>query len=391
MVYNFDKGVERRGTDAKKFNPQLVADDVLPFWIGDTEFECPIEVKEALLKRVELGHYGYPYINSNFSESVARWYKVRHNTILNPNYIDFSPSIIPSMIWCINEFSSIGDKVLIQTPLFPLFHEFIVNNGRRLICNELKLINGRYEIDFNDLEEKLKDTQLKIMFICNPQNPTGRCFTKEELTKIGELCIKYNVLICVDEIYADIVFDNIKFIPFCSISEEFAHHSITFLSPSKTFNVAGFRTAAWFTHNKKLYDGMMNQQNYVQGMGRNIMGTEVLITCYNKCDSYADQVIKYLNEIKNDIMKYFRENIKRIKAIEPESTFVLWLDCRELGFATEKELIDFFVNKAKVLLSEGTTFGAKEGFGFMRFNFAAPKSMVMEGLYRIEKAVGELK
>ncbi len=389
--YNFDEGVNRRGTDAKKFDPSLCPSDVLPFWIADTDFPSPDEVKEALIKRAEMGHYGYPYIDSAFEESIARWYKVRHNTVLNPKYIDFSPCVIPAMIWCVEEFSSVGDKVLLQTPVYPPFHDLVKNNGRQLVYNEMNLINGRYEIDFEDLEKKLKDPKVKIMFVCNPQNPTGRCFTREELVKIGELCLANDVMIGVDEIHADIVFDGLEFIPFCSISEEFAMNSVTFINPAKTFNVAGFRTAAWFTHNKKIYDRMINQQTYAKGMGRNIFGNEALMACYNHGDSYADQCVAYLNETRDEVVDYINKNIPGVHAIKPEATFMTWLDCRELGFKTQQELKDFMFKEAKILLNDGTTFGAKEGFGFMRFNFASPRHIVMEGVHRLEKAVKELK
>lgn len=389
-IYDFDKGVERRGTDAKKFDPALCPDDVLPFWIADTEFPSPIEAKEALLERVEQGHYGYPYIDAKFEESVARWYRVRHNTELNPDFVDFSPCVIPAMIWFIEEFSGTGDKVLLQTPVYPPFHDMVKNNGRQLAFNEMKLADGRYEIDFEDLEKQLSDPKVKILFICNPQNPTGRCYTREELIKMGELCLKYNVMIGVDEIHADIVYDDNKFIAFCSISEEFANNSVTFTNPAKTFNVAGVRTATWFTHNEQIYRRMINQQTYKKGMGRNIFGNVALMACYNSGDDYTDQCVAYLNETKNQVMAYIREQIPRIHAIEPEATFMVWLDFRELGFKTQKELKDFLFNKAKVLLNDGTTFGQKEGFGFMRFNFATPRSVAMQGLERIKKAVDEL-
>lgn len=390
-VYNFDKGIVRRGTDAKKYDPSLCPEDVLPFWIADTDFPSPVEVTEALRGRVEDNHYGYPYIDSEFEESIARWYQVRHNTKLNPKLIDFSPCVIPAMIWFVEEFSSVGDKVLLQTPVYPPFHDLVKNNGRQLIFNEMKLEDGRYEIDFADLEKKLSDARVKIMFICNPQNPTGRCYTREELVKMGELCLRYNVMIGVDEIHADIVFDNHSFIAFSSISDSFANHSVTFLNPAKTFNVAGLRTAAWFTHNEELYKRMMNQQTYKKGMGRNIFGNAALIACYNHGDDYADQCVAYLNETKNQAIAYIREHIPAISAVEPEATFMIWLDCRGLGFKTQSELKDFMFKKAKVLLNDGTTFGEKEGFGFMRFNFAAPREVVLSGLERIKAAVDELK
>lgn len=390
IIYDFDKGVQRRGSDAKKYDPSLCPNDVLPFWIADTDFPSPVEVTEALRERVEMNHYGYPYIDSAFEKSIARWYKVRHNTELNPDYIDFSPCVIPAMIWFAEEFSSHGDKILLQTPVYPPFHDLVRNNGRQLVYNELKLINGRYEIDFEDLEKKLKDPKVKILFICNPQNPTGRNFTKEELTRMGNLCLENNVMIGVDEIHADIIFDGQTFVPFCSISEEFANNSVTFINPAKTFNVAGFRTAAWFTHSKVLYQRMMNQQTYKKGAGRTIFGNVALMACYNHGDDYADQCVAYLNETKKQAIQYIKENIPRIHAIDPEATFMIWMDCRDLGFATQKELTDFMFQKAKVLLNDGTTFGAKEGLGFMRFNFAAPRAVVMEGLERIKNAVDQL-
>lgn len=389
-VYDFDKGVQRRGTDAKKYDPSLCPEEVLPFWIADTDFPSPIEVKEALLKRVELGHYGYPYISSTFEKAVARWYKVRHNTEINPDFVDFSPCVIPAMIWCVNEFSSVGDKIVLQTPVYPPFHALVKNNGRQILYNEMKLEDGKYYIDFEDLENKLNDPKVKILFICNPQNPTGRVFTREELIKMGNLCLKYNVLIAVDEIHADIVYDGIEFVTFYSISEEFANNSITFINPAKTFNVAGFRTAAWFTANEAIYQRMINQQTYNKGMGRNIFGNVALEACYNHGEDYADQLKEYLNETKNQVVDYINKNIPKIKAINPEATFLMWLDCRKLGFETQAELKDFMFNKAKVLLNDGTTFGEKEGKGFMRFNFAVPRDMVMEGLKRIKDAVDQL-
>lgn len=207
---------------------------------------------------------------------------------------------------------------------------------------------------------------------------------------MGELCLKNHVMIGVDEIHADIVFDGHEFIPFCSISEEFANNSVTFINPAKTFNVAGFRTAAWFTHNPVVYKRMMNQQAYSKGMGRTIFGNVALMACYNHGDDYADQCVAYLNETKNQAVKYINENIPKITAIDPEATFMIWLDCRELGFKTQKELKDFMFEKAKVLLNDGTTFGEAAGFGFMRFNFAAPRAKVMEGLKRIKDAVEAL-
>ena len=389
--YNFDLGIKRRGTDAKKYNPSLCPEDVLPFWIADTDFPSPDEVKEAVQKRLDDQHYGYPYISDSFEKSIARWYKVRHGLEIDPGLIDFSPCVIPAMIWFVLEFSAPGDKVLLQTPVYPPFHDLIRNNGRNISYNSLKLVNGRYEIDWEDLEKKLSCRRCKILFICNPQNPTGRNFSKEELERMGQLALKYDVKVGVDEIHADIVYDGKKFVCFSGISEELAMNSVTFLNPAKTFNVAGFRTAAWFTHNPKIYKAMIKQQANAKGMGRTIFGTVATEACFTQCDDYADALVAYLNETKNQLVKYVSEEISDIDVIPTEATFMAWLDCRKLGFETQAELERFMFEDAKVLLSSGTTFGEKDGFGFMRFNFAAPRAQVMEGLKRIKEAVDRLQ
>ena len=389
--YNFDLGIKRRGTDAKKYNPSLCPEDVLPFWIADTDFPSPDEVKEAVQKRLDDQHYGYPYISDSFEKSIARWYKVRQGLEIDPQLIDFSPCVIPAMIWFVLEFSAPGDKVLLQTPVYPPFHDLIRNNGRNISYNSMKLVNGRYEIDWEDLEKKLSCSRCKILFICNPQNPTGRNFSKEELERMGQLALKYDVKVGVDEIHADIVYDGKKFVCFSGISEELAMNSVTFLNPAKTFNVAGFRTAAWFTHNPKIYKAMIKQQANAKGMGRTIFGTVATEACFTQCDDYADALVEYLNETKNQLVKYVSEEISDIDVIPTEATFMAWLDCRKLGFETQAELERFMFEDAKVLLSSGTTFGEKDGFGFMRFNFAAPRAQVMEGLKRIKEAVDRLQ
>ena len=383
----FDKGIERRGTSAKKYDPVLVPEDVMPFWIADTDFPSPREVTEALMKRVEDAHYGYPYISPKFENAIARWYKVRHNADVNPAWIDFSPCVIPAMIWMVNEFTEKGDEVLLQTPVYPPFHALVKDHGRTLVYNSLVLTEGRYEIDWEDLEAKLASPKCKIMFICNPQNPTGRVFTKEELIRMGELCNKYDVLVGVDEIHADIVFDGIEFTSYCTLAPELTKNSITFLNPAKTFNVAGFRTAAWFTCDETMYKRMMHQQKINKGMGRVDFGNVALEACFMEGDNYADACVAYLNETKNEVVKYVNENIPGVVALNPEATFMVWLDCRGLGFETQKELTDFFFNEAKLYLNDGTSFGAEDGFGFMRFNFAAPRHIVMEGLERLKNAV----
>jgi len=391
LLHDFDLDAKRRGTDAKKYDPTIVADDCIPMWIADTDFRSPQPIVDALVERATMPHYGYPYLNNDFQKAIMRWNKVRFGwDTLDESMIEFVPCIIPGMIYAIREFTGMGDNILIQTPVYPPFHDAIKNNGRHIVYNELTLKNGRYEIDFEDLDKKLQNIRTKVMFVCNPQNPTGRVFTKEELEKIGNLCLKNNVLIICDEIHEDLIYDDNKHIPMATISEEIAQNTITFINPAKTFNIAGFRTAAVIIMNKYLKRLFHEAVVKNKGIGRNVFGDVALITAYNECDYYADQLIEYLQGTRDMIIEFFGKRIDKIILIKPESTFLAWLDCRELGFKTQQELVNFFRNVAKLELNNGITFGEDAGVGFMRLNFAAPRSVVLEGLERIEKAVKTL-
>ena len=254
----------------------------------------------------------------------------------------------------------------------------------RLVQDE----NGKYQIDFDDLEKKLKDPRTKLFFMSNPHNPAMRCFTLEELKRIGELCLKYNVLVISDEIHCDLTYQGYKHIPFGSISEEFANNCIVLINPSKTFNIAGFRTGAAIIPNKRIRDNIeitiVNNKNY----GRTIFGMLTFVTAYTQCDYYADEMMQYLQQSRDMMMAYMKERIPRIKLAEPEATYLMWLDCRDLNM-TQDELKAFMFNKAKLGLNDGATFGTG-GTGFMRMNIACPRSTVEQALEQLEKAVNAL-
>ncbi len=292
-------------------------------------------------------------------------------------------------MYAIRAFAYPGDKVVIQPPVYPPFQAITKNNGCQLLTNPLiQDENGKYQIDFEDLEEKLKDPRTKLFFMSNPHNPVMRAFTLEELTRIGELCLKYHVIVIADEIHCDLTYKGYHHIPFASISEEFAQNSMVLINPSKTFNIAGFRTGAAIIPNKKMRDNIQiiieDNKNY----GRTIFGMLSFITAYTECDYYADEMMDYLEENKNYIVDFIRNRIPRIKLAEPEATYLLWLDSRDLQM-TQSELKTFFFEKAKLGLNDGATFGI-EGTGFMRMNIACPRATLVEALNRLEKAVNEL-
>lgn len=385
IEHDFDEIVERRGTDAKKFNPGEYPEDVLPMWIADTDFKCPAPLVEKVIKRAEHGIYGYTHNSKTFELAAKRWLGRRFNWEIAENWVEFVPGVIPGIIYALQALSQPGDKIIIQTPVYPPFHELVVNNDRVLEKNPLILKDGKYYIDFCDLENKLKDPRTKVLILCNPHNPVGRVFTKEELTKMGNLCLEHGVFVISDEIHCDLVYKGNKHIPFAAILEEFAQNSMVCINPSKTFNTAGFRTAAIITPNaekrEKIREIIVSNKAY----GRTIFGALAFETAYTECEYYADQLIAYLQDNMEFTADYIKKNIPIIKLINPEATYLLWLDCRDLNMSQE-ELKKFMFEEAKVGLNDGKTFGL-EGIGFMRMNIATQRKVLEEGLRRIKNAI----
>lgn len=388
LVHDFDEKVVRRGTDCKKYDPSVYPEDVLPMWIADTDFKCPQPVIDALVERMQQGVYGYPFVSTKFKEAIAYWEKTRFGWEVPVSAVEFVPGVIPGVICAVRAFSCPGDNIVINTPCYPPFKDLSDHNGRHLLRNELKLVNGRFEIDFEDLEKKLADVRTKLYILCNPQNPTGRVFTLDELKKIGGLCLKHDVIVLVDEIHCDLVYKGCKHIPFASICEEFAQNSVTFVNASKTFNTAGFRTAGFICLNPRMKAMVHEAVLDNKGIGENLGGTVATIAAYTQCGYYADQMMEYVEGNLDLVCEALEKTNGKVKLVRPEGTYLLWLDCRGLGM-TQPELVDFFVNKVKVGFNSGTGFGP-EGAGYMRMNIATQREVVVEALNRIVTAVNAL-
>ncbi|MGI6075965.1 MAG: MalY/PatB family protein [Pyramidobacter sp.] len=383
--HNFDEIINRRGTDSKKYS--LYPDDVIPMWIADSDFKSPQPVVEALVKRMQTGVYGYTPTSERLKRAAAHWQKIRFGWDVNPSAVEYIPGVISGVISAVRAFSHPGDNIVVQSPCYPPFSALAEHNGRHLLRNRLIEKNGRFEIDFDDFEAKIADPRTKLFILCNPQNPTGRVYTREELTHLGELCLKYHVIVLADEIHADIVFDQRKHIPFASLSSEFAMNCVSFMNPSKTFNVPGFRTAAFISCNPVLKEAVHQIVVDNKAIGENICGTLALCTAYEECGYYADQLVAYLQSNRD----YAEKRLGKIKGIVPnhlEGTYLMWLDCRELEMS-QKELDCFFVERAKVGLNSGTTF-EPECDGFLRMNIACPRATLVEAINRIEEAVNSL-
>lgn len=385
--HNFDEIVNRRNTECKKWDTHPT--DVIPMWIADTDFKCPHEIIAAMQKRVEHGIFGYPVNANNFNEAIVNWQKKRFGWEISADMVEYTPAVVPAIIFALRAFSCPGDRVVVQMPAYHPFHAIIPDNGRYIAANQLiQDENGEYQIDWLDLENKLSHPRTKIFLLCHPHNPVGKVFSLAELEKIAILCAKYSVLVVSDEIHSDIVYAGNKHIPFGKVSSLAAENCIVCVNPSKTFNIAGMRSGAVVIPNKLIHRRFYAAVEDNKAYGRTIFGTLPIEVAYNECDYYADQLLDYLTDNLNYLRKYLQDNIPQIKVYNHQATYLVWLDCKALAMPP-KQLNDFFLKEAKVAMNEGSTFGSG-GEGFMRMNIACPRTTLEAALERIAAAVDKL-
>jgi len=393
MKYNFDEIIDRTDYHSEKWDELKtkfgdIPEDVLPMWVADMEFRAPKPVIEAIKKTAEHGIYGYTSRPDSYYQAIIDWMEKRHNWKVKKDWLAFSPGVVPALSIIIRAFTQPGDKVIVQPPVYYPFFRIIENNGCHVVNNPLKLSNRKYFMDYDDLERKIDDPRVKLLILCSPHNPVGRVWQKEELIILGEICLEHKIMVISDEIHADILFKGYKHIPFASISPAFAHHSITCTAPSKTFNLAGLQTSTIIIPNKKYYKTYNNALDSLALDENNVFGLVALEAAYRYGEEWFEQLSSYLNENLEFLMKYFKEKIPKIEVIKPEGTYLVWLDCRQLGLSA-KDLNNFMLNKARVALDDGYWFGT-EGEGFMRMNIACPRSILEKALRRIEGAVDSL-
>lgn len=387
MKYDFDVVVDRSKNYAAKLNEMKLKfgrDDLIPMWIADMDFRSPEPIIDAIKERVEQGIYGYTSRPSSYFEAVSQWLRKRHNWDAKSDWMIHSPGVVPSISIIIKEFTEPGDKIIIQPPVYYPFFEVVENNGRQLVLNDLKLVDGKYVMDYADLEEKAK-AGAKMLILCSPHNPAGRVWTKEELTRLGDICFKYNIKVIADEIHADLVFWNNKHVPFASINKEFCNKSITCIAPSKTFNLAGLQDSVVIIPDKaerERFDNILGILDIKRNNCFNLVATEA---AYRHGEEWLEQVLSYLEGNIEFVSKYCAENIPKLKPNRPEATYLVWIDCRELGMDKD-ELSKFMINEMKVALDEGPWFG-KPGEGYLRINVACPRFTLNQALERIKDAV----
>jgi cystathionine beta-lyase len=386
--FSFNDFTERRGTNAIKTDLAAIRgkpEDVLPLWVADMDFPTAPCILDALNKKVSHGIFGYSCTDEKYFSALKNWMKTRHDFEIQRNWIVNTPGVVFAISCAIRAFTSEGDGVLIMTPVYYPFKNMIELNGRRTVENSLIEKNGHYEIDFADFEKKIESDGVKLFILCSPHNPVGRVWKKSELQKISEICIKHNVIIFADEIHNDFTFGENVHTVFSTISKEAAWNCVVSTSASKTFNLAGLQFSTNFIQNPVLKKKFRDEKDKTGYDEPNIMGLVATVAAYENGGIWLDALKIHLAENLNFVRKFIAEKMNRVRLVEPEGTFLLWLDFSAYGLSDE-ELDHTIVQKAKVWLDRGTMFGT-EGKNFQRLNIATPQKTLQEALEKIRSAL----
>lgn len=384
-TYNFDELIDRTNTNSIKYDARVAffgKEDLLPLWVADMDFRTPDFIVEAVQKRAGQDIYGYTFRGEGYIQSIVKWLQRRHNWTIKPEWISFSPGVVAGLTMAIEALSKPGDEVIIQPPVYFPFFDSVKGTGRVLIENPLRIENGRYCFDFEDLKNKITP-QTRMLLLSNPHNPGGMAWNEKELSELARICIDNKVLIVSDEIHSDLIFDGFRHTPLASISEEIAQNCVICMAPSKTFNTAGLSTSFLVIPNKRhlvAYERVMKLPHLHMG---NIFGSVALEAAYTHGDDWLAQLMEYLQANYTFLEAFFKENIPHVKVMRPEATYLIWLDFSAFDLSDES-LNDQLVN-AGVGLNRGVQFG-KQGRGFMRINIGCPRSVLQEALLRIQKA-----
>ena len=380
---DFDRIIDRRSTDSVKWN--WYDDDVLPMWVADMDFRSPEPVIKALHERVDHGVFGYGCPPEGLQEAISQHLGVNWHWQVDPEVISFISGVVTGFTHAIYSLTDPGDKILIQTPVYPPFIAAPDATGRQCVHNELvRKDDGKYEIDFDDFTEKIS-SGVKLFILCNPHNPVGRVFTREELSRMAEICLRHDVMICSDEIHGDLVFNDHRHIPIASLSPEVSNITVTYFAPSKTFNVAGFSTSVYIAENPDMRKTLSTSMRFLLGHP-NILGLHAALAAYQQGQAWLDNVLVYLESNRDFLYKTVADTLPGVTMWKPEGTYLGWLDCRDLDLDVSPH--DFFLKEAKVGLNNGSNFG-HGGKGFVRINFGCPRALLVEGLARMKTAIEE--
>ena len=385
MKYNFDEVIDRRGSDSLKLEallPRWGREDLIPMWVADMDFRTPPFIIDSVKKRIECEIFGYTEKPNTWYQSIINWQKKRHQLAITKKMISFIPGVVPAIVMAIEAFTKVGEQVLIQPPVYYPFAAAIRNTGRKVITNPLLLGNLQYYIDFDDFEKKVKTC--KLFILCNPHNPGGRVWSKEELEKLAAICLKYQVLMISDEIHADLTLPSYKHISLASLSEEIAMNTVTFSSASKTFNMAGLASAYAIIPNPQVRQKFLDKTVGYMLTDGNIFAFQTTVAAYEQGEEWLNQLLAYVQGNIDFLTQYIDQHLPKVKYLVPQASYLVFLDFRALGLS-QKELVSFCTNKAHLALVDGSVFG-EEGKGFMRINLASPRSVIEKALEQLKEA-----
>lgn len=378
--------IQRRDTNSYKWDT-ATDEDILPMWVADMDFRTPSIIVNAMAKRLLHGVFGYTKVPQAYYDAIIGWFDRKHDFIINKDWILFTSGVVPALSAVIKALTEPGDKVLVQTPVYNCFFSSIRNDECEKAENELLYKDGTYSIDFDDLEKKAADPKVKVMLLCNPHNPVGRVWTRQELTRIGEICLRNDVIVVSDEIHCDLVYRGYEHIPFASISDEFLQHSVTCTAPSKTFNLAGIQVANIIAADEDIRKKIDKALNVNEVCEINVFAIEALIAAYNEGDDLLDELKIYLYDNYKLLSEFFKEYLPHLPVLPLEATYLVWIDCSSLGLKS-KEIVDKLLLKEKVWVNEGTMYG-EAGEGFIRINIATQRERLIRALKKIRNLYGK--
>lgn len=382
MKYNFDQPVNRRGTWSMKWD---VSENELPMWVADMDFETAPEVKEAIKKRAEHGAFGYTIVPDEWYQAIQNWWQERYHFQMDKKWMIFCTGVVPAISSIVRKLTTAAEKIVLLTPVYNIFFNSIVNNGRYVEECPLIYADGRYSIDFTLLERKLSDPQTTMLIFCNPHNPVGKIWGRNTMKKVGELCAKYHVLVVSDEIHCDLTEPGSSYIPFASVSDTCRENSITCIAPTKSFNLAGLQTAAVIIPNDNLRHKVWRGLNTDEAAEPNVFAMTAAITAWTQGDVWLDELRDYLFENRRVAGEYLKAELPEIRLVSAKATYLLWIDCRSITENAE-ELAEYIRQKTGLYLCAGSEYG-KAGEGFLRMNIACTKETMMEGLNRLKGGI----
>lgn len=393
MKYDFDTVIDRHHTDCLKWDHNDITygtDDLLPMWVADMDFKVPDPIMNAMGKRLEHGVFGYTFRSKTYNRIIKDWVGRRYGWEIDDDWITFSPGVVPAMAIALQAVTRPGDEVMILSPVYGPFFHVVTNNGRSLInCPMDKDATGKYTFSIERMEA-MAGKRLKVLMVCNPHNPVGRVWSKEELETLALFAKRHDILVISDEIHADFTYSECTHIPFASLSPDAENRTIACYAPSKTFGLAGLSTSYIVipnTHVRNAFNDILNALEVDNG---NIFGFVALMSAFTECDDWLSQLLAYLEANRDYACTFFHDKVPGVNVWKPEATYLLWLDCKGLGFESNKELDEFFIKKARLGCNRGVRFGL-QCEQYMRLNFGCPRSLLQQGLEQLAQAVNALR